>query len=61
MTHENLRRFEVQWDLEDSAATDPQLVCTVCNGVLCDVEHEDSLGVLVDVALHHLCGSRESE
>lgn len=58
--HENLRRFVVLWDPGDELAINPQLVCTDCKGVLCDVEHEDLLGVLVDVALHHLCGSADA-
>lgn len=38
---------------EDSAKTDLEVVCLICGEHLCDAEHDDSIGVLVAVAIAH--------
>jgi hypothetical protein len=41
---------------DDSVKTDLELICTQCPDdarPLCDIEHDDTLSVLVAVALHH--------
>lgn len=36
---------------------DPVLFCTLCLGVICSVEHGDTLRVLLNTALAHDCAS----
>lgn len=48
----------VRWP-EDSAASDPELVCAACSEVLCTVEEGDALSVLAAVASVHPCESEE--
>ncbi|WP_020525165.1 hypothetical protein [Catelliglobosispora koreensis] len=38
----------------DMAKVDDELRCAACDVALCDVEHEDSLSLLVNVAIAHL-------
>lgn len=38
----------------DIAQVDDELRCTGCDVALCDVEHEDSLSLLITVAIAHL-------
>lgn len=40
---------------DDGVKRDLELTCTVCGEHLCDVEHDDELGVLVLVAQGHEC------
>lgn len=42
----------VRWS-DDTAKSDPELVCDDCGEVLCDVEHGDTLAALVAVASQH--------
>lgn len=45
--------FVVEW----SGVSDGfSLTCSRCQSVLCDVEHGDTLRVLMSVADSHLCG-----
>ena len=39
---------------DDEVKADPQLVCRRCGALICDVEHGDSIGLLVHCALDHL-------
>jgi hypothetical protein len=39
---------------DDSAKRDHELWCLACEEHLCDVEHGDELGILVDVAMDHV-------
>lgn len=45
--------FEIRAS-EDSAKMDLELICPHCDGVVCDVEHGDSLGTLTRCAADHL-------
>ena len=45
--------FEVRVS-DDPAKADPELICPHCDGVVCDVEHGDSLGTLTRCAADHL-------
>lgn len=49
--------FEIRAS-DDPAKIDLELVCPHCNGVVCDVEHGDSLGTLTRCAEDHAasCG-----
>ncbi|MFE5342590.1 hypothetical protein ACFQ80_20375 [Isoptericola sp. NPDC056578] len=40
---------------DDPVKTDLELTCTACESVLCDVEHGDSIEVLLSVAEGHVC------
>ena len=44
--------IEIRWHENES---DPSLVCVLCHGILCSVEHRDTLEVLNGVAEAHLC------
>ncbi|SIH34610.1 Uncharacterised protein [Mycobacteroides abscessus subsp. abscessus] len=39
----------------DPVKTDLEMICELCEGHLCDVQHEDTLDVLVSVATEHIC------
>jgi hypothetical protein len=53
-----LRDFQaVQSD--DIVKSDLELTCLRCGEVVCDVEHEDTLETLVNVALNHRCGESD--
>ena len=49
----DLSRFEVRVS-DDTAKPDPELYCLDCGERLCDVEHGDTLEILVDVVAVHL-------
>lgn len=49
----NLWDYEVRWS---EAGDGPALYCTSCNGLICDVEADDSLFALVATALDHRPG-----
>ncbi len=53
--HDALSRFEARVS-DDTVKRDPELVCSRCDEVLCDIEHGDTLDVLVGVATDHRCG-----
>lgn len=40
---------------DDIVKTDLELTCLRCGEVVCDVEHQDTLLILVDTALTHVC------
>ncbi|MEO3857447.1 hypothetical protein [Acrocarpospora sp. B8E8] len=44
----------VVYQSEDHVKTDLELTCTVCRQVLCDVEHNDDLIILVAFAIAHI-------
>lgn len=50
---EQLEQFETLAS-DDSVKTDLELTCRVCRERVCDVEHGDTLSVLVGVAVDHL-------
>lgn len=43
---------------DDEVKSDLELTCLRCGVRLCDVEHDDTLAVLVDTALEHQCPAR---
>lgn len=51
---EVLRHFEIR-DSDDPAKHDLELYCSRCGEHICDVQHMDTLGVLADVAIDHVC------
>jgi hypothetical protein len=44
---------------DDVVKTDLELPCIDCGEVVCDMEHVDSLEVLVSVVLEHRCGEND--
>lgn len=40
---------------DDGEKRDPEMRCTLCGEHLCDVEHGDTLDVIVAVADNHVC------
>lgn len=50
----DLERFEIAWP--DDSAGNPDLVCTWCDDVLCEVEQGDTILTLVSVCESHVCG-----
>jgi hypothetical protein len=50
----NLWQFEARAGA-DSVKSDLELTCMLCNTVLCDIEHGDTVGTLVEVAKSHAC------
>lgn len=50
---ELLEDFELRAS-EDIVKTDLELVCPFCDGVVCDAESGDSIGLLARTALGHL-------
>ena len=50
----DLERFEIAWP--DDSAGNPDLVCTWCDDVLCEVEQGDTILTLVTVCESHVCG-----
>lgn len=43
----------------DPVKTDLELTCLNCGAVVCDVEHGDTLDVLVRTAADHRCNPKE--
>lgn len=51
-TAEALRNFQARAS-SDPVKTDLELTCLLCGESVCDIEHEDTLNILVDVAIEH--------
>lgn len=41
----------------DEVKTDLEVVCQTCGDHLCDAEHGDTVRVLLNTALAHVCGA----
>jgi hypothetical protein len=55
---DSLHRFECRQS-DDDVKTDLELTCVDCGEVLCDVEADDCLAVLVRTADQHVCSDEE--
>lgn len=51
-TYTELGNFMVQ-DSDDLAKQAPELVCLLCDDIICDVEHGDTLNILAQTAMDH--------
>lgn len=40
---------------DDAVKTDLELICLRCAALICDVQADDTLGVLVRTAVSHIC------
>lgn len=58
MTEMDTLDFFVAKVSDDEVKTDLELCCDRCGAVICDIEHGDTLRVLVSMTQDHACGSR---
>lgn len=52
--HGKYEMFEARRS-DDEVKTDLELTCVLCGAVLCDIEHEDTVAVLMRVIDDHDC------
>lgn len=46
---------------DDPAKRDLELTCTMCGAVLCDIEHGDTLSVLMSMGREHMASAHHAQ